>query len=821
MHTIKIIFFTALISLGNILCAQSKEVSVPDSLSRHYYNIVFPKVSPNERYIAFNKSYDKSSDTVVLIDRKNSGHILFEKGGVMAYSVKFTQKGDLFMRAKKNVQLLKLPELKVHVWNEVSEGFYHNTLKQIVFLQNGTLKILDGDRNEVKTFANVINIKEDQNLLYYTVKDDKGYQLIEWDGNKSTVLHSSENNIIEVPYRDSNGIFVLEQNEKTGKSELVYRMRDTIIPFNKWYNGAVKSLKISQLDDKRYYLHLYGDSPPKDKSAVELWYGNDLKIKSKFYGDYIGKFFLWDPIGNEFSEIINSKLTHHVNIGNGRYMLSFDPYYKHDYTKKFKTFNLYRYDTLLKKYDFLLNGGTIVFTDEKAKYLLTYQKEEGWDLYNIATFEHRKIPVPEYENAYFSLDGQIVLFEGIGKLYQYDIASRMLHTVTLSAGFRNKIKNGRISNVAEEFSIYKQTYNEKKPLIIDSYDRENIRNAWFSFDGKSVKPIIEPTNDDITEVSWDVSQKTFTYVKSNINMPPQLVIKKGKKEELVFSSNQNDREANGIKSEVISYTNSRGVALKGVLLYPIGFDTSKKYPMVVTVYQKLRYNMNKYLIDGIGMMSPTEGINIRTLLRKGYMVYMPDIVFDDRGTGRAALDCVNTAMDAIQDNLAIDFTKVALVGHSHGGYETNFIATQSNRFATYVSGAGNSDLVRSYHSFNYDFKRPFFWQYEDGQYEMPGSFVENKALYIDNSPIYHAEKVNSPMLLWTGMQDYNIFWEQTMEFYMGLRRSKKPVIALFYPDDGHSFFKTKNRIDLYSRIYEWLDFHLENRKSAWIEKMHS
>ena len=152
--------------------------------------------------------------------------------------------------------------------------------------------------------------------------------------------------------------------------------------------------------------------------------------------------------------------------------------------------------------------------------------------------------MPEYENAYFSLDGQIVLFEGIGKLYQYDIASRMLHTVTLSAGFRNKIKNGRISNVAEEFSIYKQTYNEKKPLIIDSYDRENIRNAWFSFDGKSVKPIIEPTNDDITEVSWDVSQKTFTYVKSNINMPPQLVIKKGKKEELVFSSNQNDREAN-------------------------------------------------------------------------------------------------------------------------------------------------------------------------------------------------------------------------------------------------------------------------------------
>ena len=303
-------------------------------------------------------------------------------------------------------------------------------------------------------------------------------------------------------------------------------------------------------------------------------------------------------------------------------------------------------------------------------------------------------------------------------------------------------------------------------------------------------------------------------------MPPQVVIKKGKKEELVFASNKTDKEAVGIKSEVISYTNSRGINLKGVLLYPVGFDAGKKYPMVVTIYQKLRYTMNKYLIDGIGMMSPTEGINVRTLLRKGYMVYMPDIVFDERGPGRAAVDCVNSAMDAILDHLAIDFTKVGLVGHSHGGYETNFIATQSNRFATYVSGSGNSDLVRSYHSFNYNFQRPFYWQYEDGQYEMPGSFTDNKELYADNSPIYHAEKVTAPLLLWTGMEDYNIFWEQTMEFYLGLRRNRKDVTALFYPKEGHSLLKVQNRIDLYSRIYEWLDFHLKNKNQEWIEKMY-
>lgn len=822
MQTIKSLLWTVCSLLGYGLYGQSSTIKSPDSLTRHYYNIASQKISPDGRYVAFNKIYENANDTIMVVDRKHPDYIIFESGGVFANRATFTTRSNLFMREGKNAQILSLPSLTLRRWKDVSDGFYHTVLKQIVLLQNDTLKILNEEGREVRTIADVVSIKKNNDRVYYTAKEAGAYRLSEWNGYTSSVLYTSENPYLLIIHRDSLGIFVWDTKEKTGKGELIFKMHnsDTKNRLARHYQKTIYRVEVSPLGKGKYFLQVVTDQPPKNKSAVDVWYGNDSKIQTKFYGDREVKFLLWEPFADTFSEVSDPELTHHYFIGNNRYLLSFDPYFKHDYTKKFKSFYLYRYDTQLKKYDFLMNAGTIAFTDENGKFILSQRKEGGWDLYNMVTLKHRIIQVPDHEMAYFSKDGKWILFEGMGSLYQYSLSNGSIKKIPVEEGFTIKLKNGITKDVAAPFSIFQHSYSTTEPIIVELYDSENIRNALFTYDGKSVKEIIPPTKDDITSIAWDQAQRAFTYVKSNINTPPQLVLKKGQNEELIFASNKWDTEAAGIKSEVISYTNSRGIKLKGVLLYPVGFDTEKKYPMIVTIYQKLRYNMNKYLIDGIGSMLPTEGINVRTLLRKGYMVYMPDIVFDERGPGRAAVDCVNKAMDAIQDHVAIDFTKVGLVGHSHGGYETNFIATQSNRFATYISGSGNSDLVRSYHSFNYNFDRPFYWQYEDGQYEMPGSFTANKALYADNSPIYHAEKVTAPILLWTGMEDYNIFWEQTMEFYLGLRRNHKHVAALFYPKEGHSFSKIQNKIDLYSRIYDWLDYHLKNRKQEWIEKMY-
>ena len=182
---------------------------------------------------------------------------------------------------------------------------------------------------------------------------------------------------------------------------------------------------------------------------------------------------------------------------------------------------------------------------------------------------------------------------------------------------------------------------------------------------------------------------------------------------------------------------------------------------------------------------------------------------------------MESAVYALKSQKNIDFAKLGLAGHSHGGYEANFIATQSRLFAAYVGGAGNSDLVRSYHSFNYDYTSPFYWQFEEQQYRLFKPFAEDKNLYIDNSPVYHAEKVTQPILLWTGTNDQNIYWEQTMEYYLALRRNNKKVIALFYDKEGHSFNKRENREDLFVRISDWFEYHLKGIRKDWIDILDS
>ncbi|WP_435522757.1 alpha/beta hydrolase family protein [Chryseobacterium indoltheticum] len=114
-------------------------------------------------------------------------------------------------------------------------------------------------------------------------------------------------------------------------------------------------------------------------------------------------------------------------------------------------------------------------------------------------------------------------------------------------------------------------------------------------------------------------------------------------------------------------------------------------------------------------------------------------------------------------------TKVGLMGRSFGGYETNFIATQSNRFAAYISGTGFSDPTHSAFAFNYGTYGPDYARIESGQYHL-GDFVANKEKYIKNSPLFYMEQVKAPMLLWAGLKDKNVSPEGNKSTFSALRK---------------------------------------------------
>lgn len=97
-------------------------------------------------------------------------------------------------------------------------------------------------------------------------------------------------------------------------------------------------------------------------------------------------------------------------------------------------------------------------------------------------------------------------------------------------------------------------------------------------------------------------------------------------------------------------------------------------------------------------------------------------------------------IDQLKAHPNINQKKVGLTGHLTGDYETNFIATKSDRFAAYISGASVSNIVRSYFSYNTHFNIMNYVRFENGQFEMNVPFSENKELYFKNNPIDEVEK---------------------------------------------------------------------------------
>jgi dipeptidyl aminopeptidase/acylaminoacyl peptidase len=228
--------------------------------------------------------------------------------------------------------------------------------------------------------------------------------------------------------------------------------------------------------------------------------------------------------------------------------------------------------------------------------------------------------------------------------------------------------------------------------------------------------------------------------------------------------------------------------------------------MIVWVYENLSHLLHDYV-------NPTEysaGFNRTNYTSAGYFVFLPDIKHTFNDVGVSAVRCIEAGVKAVLKKGLVEADHVGLIGHSFGGYETNFTITQTNLFATAVAGAGNTDLISNYHSiaFGDDNDSRMHW-YESQQYRFTDSFYQNPEAYYRNSPLHQIQGIHIPLLLWSGKEDARIDWHQSIELFTGLRRLGKPCELLLYPDEGHNLSKPENQLDLTRRIKAWFDRYLK------------
>ncbi len=819
--------FYLLLSATCFFNARSKNDTIENWLAG-FYTLDNMELSSNARWVAVKKRYDYNQDTIVIFDTQKPGVPVSQSA--LGGTISFLKKDGVLIFGKNRAEFQNLKSGKKIQYENVKAAYPLVEVGQYAILKNdSTLSVYasDGSMRHHLTDVQGLPITDNKRQLYVSRKNANAYEIINLSNNRTVILYTTDNEARRIELSGTGNQLIILENEN-GK-------RTANLTFINTQNGKVKhpdgifpqnaEMSVTEIQNgKAYLINFAIRKKPEANPIVDIWYGNDSNLRSKKYGTIKYCYWVWIPERDKLTKIPNEEIPIIASVNSTRYFLSFHPTKGHNYTTLLPQLDTYLYDKDKKKhFPFAVlksvnYGSPELFCSPDGRYLIGSENGKEWTLFELESLKKNIISRNGLRNPVYSSDSQFIFFESEDDVLRFDIKGNKLVALKIAPGKKTEIVNKGKSNLMEGFNFFLNTIDLQDPLLIKVSDKNRNHTSYMQVRNGIVDEVLTSTSNHVKELHFDYSLETFCAIEENYNLPTQLICwnVKRKKKKILYKSVDKKKSSLPIKMSIISYFNVAGKPLKGILYYPVNFQSRKKYPMVVRIYQVQSDSSNQFPIPGY---TNPIGFDIRTLLQKGYFVYLPDILYEKSGTGLSALDCVNKALDAIIDNPNINKNKIGLIGHSHGGYETNFIATHSNRFAAYISGAGNSDIIRSYFSYNYNFHSPFYWQYENGQYEINIPFSENKQLYILNNPIYNVEKTTAPILLWAGKKDENIAWDQVMEFSIGLKRNRTPVIALFYPNQGHALgLNTAERKDLYRKVLEWWDYFLKDEKNIpWID----
>lgn len=581
---------------------------------------------------------------------------------------------------------------------------------------------------------------------------------------------------------------------------------------------------------------------PLEQSAVEQWNTNDKWVypRQKYFGSPKDKpsLAVWFPFENRVTVITSPELSEVMLAGNDNYALlcspmtnepSFDDIAPRDfYLMDLATGN--KVLLVQKVEDFERN----ILPSPGGKYI-AYFHDKNWWIYDLSHKTHKnatqKIGVSfqgdlysqntpsAYGNPGWSRDDQeLILYD------QYDIWA-----IKPTGDFR-KLTSGQEQKIQFRIAylfghpLHQSTYDGFKSCafnldqnLILRAEGPDGKTGYFRWTGRDKEKVLVYSDLFIDQLHYNTKEQSFIYQQQDFDQSPSLVFQRvSQKPQRFFQSNPQQTRYYWGRSELMEYQRAKGQNLQGILYYPAQYDPGKKYPMIVHIYEKQSPKVHLY-------KNPTlmeqDGFNPTVLTSRGYFVLCPDIVYETDKTGQSALDCVLAATASVIDRGIVDPGSIALMGHSFGGYESAFIATHTDMFATVIIGAAVTDLTSFYFTVGWNTGKPDMHRFKDGQYRITPSPIEDPLAYARNSPIASVSNLKTPVLLWSGKNDLQVDWHQSIEFYLAMHRLRKKNIMLLYPGEGHALLKTNNQKDLSVRIQQWFDHFLKKQQpEPWISE---
>jgi dipeptidyl aminopeptidase/acylaminoacyl peptidase len=812
-------------------------------------------ISDYGKWSSYEMTYENHKDTLFLQRTSGNERYMFPKGREGRFG---GEKIFTFLQPESKLKIIHLETSKTEVLTNVEryelvlDGKYILTLNQD-YGEKSTMKVRNEHGFVIDSVVGVTEytLNNNKDAVLFAVNNQgydevgiinfKKYSRFMVSKGNSSKFHNL------VWQKNDQSVAFLNETDTVSKATtiLCFRIADKKL-FSFDYSTKVGSvvnlaiystpLSISHDGTKVFFIEAGKENPEvkKDPKSVEVWNGNDkwLYIDRQQWGD-IPKLAVWYPDTDWYFQINSNELPHIMLSGQQDYAFSYNknayglqPKYYEEVDYYLKNIKDGSQNLMLKKQS--CDPNQMGFDPFSNKIL--YYRESNWWIYDPVQQTHtnltRKVTTKwdnssntsapnqfmAYGNPGWSSDGKNVLLYDANDIWL--VAIDGTNCTRLTKGRKKNIVF-RIAQV-EYNGISWVNYNGRAPatldiskdILLEAENTENWSTGYFIYNSKSgEKPLIYGASkiDEIRKSKNNI----YIFQNQTFNQPPRLEFKKKNDtaSKILFESNKQQAAYSYGKSELIYYSNSNGDKLKAALFYPADYNPTKKYPMVVHIYEIMSNNLHHYVNPSF---LNSEGFNSTNYTLNGYFVLLPDITYEMGNPGISAVDCVTAAVNAVVDKGLVDKNKIGLYGHSFGGYETNFIISQTNIFAAAVSGAGISDIIAFYFNIS---KNAIFqsdmWRFENQQWRMGKSLYDDKEGYCRNSPIMHAENVQTPLLLWTGKNDRIIPWNQSITYYLALRRLGVTTRMLVYPDEDHSLENADNQKDLSKRMMTWFDHLLK------------
>lgn len=457
----------------------------------------------------------------------------------------------------------------------------------------------------------------------------------------------------------------------------------------------------------------------------------------------------------------------------------------------------------------------------KADYVYWFSlADTAWFAYSIATDKTQKLTQgttvkfadeeddqPDYPGPYgaagWTADDQLFIAYDRYDLWAFDPSGYKAPVNLTKVGRQEKIVFRNIKLDAEERFI-----DPSKELLLSAFNETTKASGYYKLslkDGKLTKLLMDNYRFGGVVKAKQANQILFT--RENFREFPDVWTADLNLSAPKKISDVNPQMKNYFwgSVELVTWTSLDNIPLTGLLYKPENFDPKKKYPMIVNFYERNSNNLHAHNAP----FPHRSTINQTVYTSDGYLVFVPDVIYKIGFPGESAHNCILPGVTSLIAKGFVDEKNIGIQGHSWGGYQISYLVTRTDMFKAAEAGAVVANMISAYGGIRWESGLSRMFQYEHSQSRIGGSLWEKPMHYIENSPIFFADKIKTPLLLLHNDADGAVPWYQGIEMYMAMRRLNKPVWMLNYNGEPHWPLKRENRMDFQIRMKQFFDHYLK------------